>query len=549
MSRESRVARWLLCWASLAFAPALGAQTLVLRVIEDSTRQPLPGVVVRLHSGPKVVATGLTRENGTVTLRAPSPGGYEISAARIGHEGFGPAAIEVAAGSRNEVIVMPRDVRTLPPIVVTSGSRCAGGPGSSAAAALWEEVRTALTANAVTASEGRVTLDAVRLERDLTPDKVFLRERVIRRSLTTGQPFVAEDPDSLLRRGYVYKSGDSVHYAAPDAALLLTDAFIEGHCFTARNDGPPGARLGLAFAPVPGRELPDVEGVLRINEVTRELRFIDYTYTRLGREEGLGGPGGRVEFERLEDGSWIVKEWAITMPLVGRVRPTGQPEAPVERYRLLGWIEAGGRAAVRREARPDLLVSGITSTVSGFVYDSLAGAPLVGAVVSIDGESDSLSVNTDGAGRFTIRIPGSGPRLLRVSHEKLGIVSDSSVRDIRLHPDQPVEVYVAVPTVGRFARTLCGGELASMGQTGIIGIVRDGRQQPREGAQIRATWFGNPGANQYGRRDLDSKSIGRGIFTFCGLPPTGVTLELDGVKTSLRLERGKYQWVELPRIR
>jgi len=500
---------------------------------------------VRLHSGPRVVQTGLTRENGSVTLRAPAPGRYEISAARIGHEGFGPVSIDVGEGSQVQVIVMPRGVRMLPPIVVTSASRCAGGPGSAAAAALWEEVRTALTANAVTAREGRVMLDVVRVERDLSPDRLFLRERVINRHVTTSQPFVAEHPDTLFARGYVYKLGDSVHYAAPDAALLLTDAFLDGHCFTAKNDGPPGARLGLAFVPVPGRNLPDVEGVLRIDEGTRELRYLEFTYTRLGKEEGLGGPGGRVAFQRLEDGSWIVNDWTLTMPVVGRVRPVGQPTGPVERYRLLGWIEAGGRAAVHRTSNPVPLAKAVSSTVRGTVYDSLVGAPLAGARISIDGESDSIDVSTDASGRFEIIVPGSGPRLLRVTHEKLGIVEDGSTRDVVLTPVQPVEIAVFVPPVGRFARTLCGRELANSGQTGIIGIVHDANRHPTEGAVIHATWFTQVHLNRIDRHGLDTKSISRGIFTFCGLPPTGVTLEVDGVKTSVRLERGRYQWVEL----
>ena len=33
----------------------------------------------------------------------------------------------------------------------------------------------------------------------------------------------------------------------------------------------------------------------------------------------------------------------------------------------------------------------------------------------------------------------------------------------------------------------------------------------------------------------------------CDMPPTGITLELDGEKTSIYLVRGQYQWVELAR--
>jgi hypothetical protein len=180
----------------------------------------------------------------------------------------------------------------------------------------------------------------------------------------------------------------------------------------------------------------------------------------------------------------------------------------------------------------------VTSIVTGIVYDSLLSAPLAGAVVSIDGESDSLNVSSDAAGRFVMAVPGSGRRLLRVTHEKLGVVADNSTRDIILAPGKPVELSIFVPPIARFARTLCAGELANPGQTGIIGIARDANQTPMEGAVIRAT---------HDRRVLDTRTASRGIFTFCGLPPTGVTLDFDGVRTSVRLERGKYQWVELAR--
>jgi hypothetical protein len=86
-----------------------------------------------------------------------------------------------------------------------------------------------------------------------------------------------------------------------------------------------------------------------------------------------------------------------------------------------------------------------------------------------------------------------------------------------------------------------------VGQTGIIGIVRDAEQRPADGVVVRATWFTRGPANHLDRRNLETKSVARGIFTYCGLPPTGVTLELDGEKTSVWLERGKYQWVELTR--
>jgi hypothetical protein len=502
-------------------------------------------VVVRLATGSRVVATGLTGETGRATLGVPAPGRYQLTAARIGHEGFGPIDIEIGAGAQSHLVVMPRTARMLPPLVVTSGSACTSVSGGGAtAAALWEEVRTALTANALTASEGRVELRVLRFEQDLSPDKVFLRERVIRRHTTRGQPFVAEDPQSLLSRGFVYRIGDSVHYAAPDASLLLNEAFVEGHCFSARGDGPPGATLGLAFSPIPGRKIPDVRGTLWLDAASHELRHLEFTYTGLDREQGLGGPGGRVEFQRLANGSWIVRDWTLAMPVVGRVRAVGQPDAAVERYRLLGWLVAGGRATVNVVGALDASRENVVSIVKGQAIDSLVGGPLVGAVVSIDGEPDSIS--TDAEGRFLLPVRGAGPRVLRVQHDRLGLVPDNSTQDVVLDAARPAEVIVSVPPIQRFVRTLCGG---TAGETGILGIVRGADQVPAVGVDIRAYFFTRGPPEHIDKRDLETRSIARGIFTYCSLPPTGVTLELDGQKTSQRLERGKFVWLELTRPR
>jgi hypothetical protein len=223
----------------------------------------------------------------------------------------------------------------------------------------------------------------------------------------------------------------------------------------------------------------------------------------------------------------------------------GQPDGPVERLRLQGWLEAGGRAAVRRAARPVDFTTRNTSVVTGTVYDSLLNAPLAGAIVSVDGEPDSLRVSSDATGRFVLAIPGAGPRLLRVSHAKLGIVVDNSSREVVLSPSRAADIAVSVPPIARFARTFCAGELSEPGQTGIIGIVRGAKGEPREGVLIHLSWFTARAGNQIVRRSLDTRSVSRGLFTFCGLPATGITVDLDGVKTTVRLERGKYQWVEL----
>jgi hypothetical protein len=131
-----------------------------------------------------------------------------------------------------------------------------------------------------------------------------------------------------------------------------------------------------------------------------------------------------------------------------------------------------------------------------------------------------------------------------VLHDRLGLVSDNSTQEVVLAPGRPAEIRVDVPSVARFAKTLCGSKA---GESGVLGIVRGADGRPQEGTQLRAWWFSRGPTNHMDRRDIGTNTVERGLFTFCDLPPTGVTLELDGEKTSVRLLRGQYQWVELAR--
>jgi hypothetical protein len=286
-----------------------------------------------------------------------------------------------------------------------------------------------------------------------------------------------------------------------------------------------------------------VRGTLWLDPASRELRYLEFTYTGLGKEEGLGNPGGRLDFERLENGAWIVREWTLAMPRVGRIRYTaGQPELPPDRYKVLGWLVAGGRAGVAAERNA---WSEVVSELRGRVLDSLQGAPLAGALVVIDGEPDSTV--TDSAGHFRLTIRGAGPRLVRVEHVRLGIVPDNSTQEVRLAADQPAVVTVSVPPVERFARALCAGEA---GEGGILGIVRARDGTPQAGATVRASWFTQVGARvALGTRDLETKSGARGIYTFCNLPlRTAIKIEGGGHAATVSIDRGHFRWLELPPV-
>ena len=316
------------------------AQRLEVELRDESTRAPVVGAIVRLLRGAVTVAEALSNEQGRVVLRVPA-GTYRLQAARIGHTAHVADSVTLGPGEtlRKELIMLWSPVE-LPAIEVTGTTTCRAAGGADAGV-LWEEVRKTLTANVITQRERRVSLRVLEFERELSRAGRPLREHTAISRVTTGQPFRSLPVELLVSQGFVTRLEEDLLFAAPDAALLLSDAFTATHCFRAVR-GRDGL-VGLAFEPVPDRRVPDVEGRLWLDPATGALRFLEYLYTGLESPYQEAGPGGRLEFRLLPTGSWIVSYWHIRMP---RFQPRVRREAGLTRsvLELVGYLERGGRA-------------------------------------------------------------------------------------------------------------------------------------------------------------------------------------------------------------
>lgn len=519
------------------------AQAVEVRVVEDSTRRPLEGVVVRLVREGRAVAMGLSAANGRVRLGAPA-GEYQLLASRIGHESPPPVILTLAAGAVLErIIVMPVAIRMLPTLVVTGDTRCERRPGGGTlAAGLWEEVQTALTAQQITADQGLELLHVINYEQDLSATGELLRERMLGATVTTGRPFAALPASQLVADGFVQRGRDGTTYAAPDADVLLHESFVATHCFRVEEHSGDRDLIGLSFEPAGAPRRPDVRGTLWVDRGTRELRYLEYGYVGLVPPDDLGDPRGRVEFERLPAGTWIIREWFIRMPRVAERRLA--PTEIGDRFQLLGHVVRGGRV---RRGEPATVTISARSLIQGVAFDGLAGRPLAGAVVSIDGEPDSTI--TDAEGGFRLEVNGAGPRVLRASHPRLGIVADNSAQEVRLRAGQVTTVEVVVPPVERFARVFCGEAPDAGGALGQL-LERSGR--PLEGVRIRAMWLVSVREQGARHRTEETVTGARGLFAFCDLPARRqVTLQaLSSAGTVVAsamvdLGRGEWQWVEM----
>ena len=324
----------------------LAPQVVVGQVVDAASAAPVgEGFVVLLDEQGREIARTLTGGDARFLLRAPGPGRYQLRSERIGYVALvGPAFTLEQDQTLTHQLPVTALALQLAAVEITGRTTCRLNPDRAlATAAVWEEVRKALAAAVWTARQPAYRYRAVEYRRDWefargarteTSDTLVGHWRAL---------WVSRPAAELAERGYIRTEGDSTVYDGPDAGVIQDSTFLGSHCFTLASRSASGAaQVGLAFEPEPRRRLPDVRGILWIDQRTGELRVLDYHYTRV--PEGLDDDriGGKIEFLRLPSGAWIVQRWQIRMPRVGLEMfrlPSGYEE---RRLRVLGFRERGG---------------------------------------------------------------------------------------------------------------------------------------------------------------------------------------------------------------
>jgi hypothetical protein len=347
---------------ALSLVPAGAAgQTVVGRVIEEGVSRPLGGAFVVLED-----AAGARREavladdDGRFVLRAPSAGRYRLVARRIGYEDVASEAFVLAEGETVERILAVR-VRAidLEGIRAEVGRRCRRRPETDTQTArLWEEARKALEITDWAEAEQALRFHIIRYRRELDAAtlRVTATEETGRRGTYDRSPYRSIAAERLESGGYIQpasRRGQWDHFA-PDAEVLLSESFLDTHCFRVDPDGSED-RVGLAFEPVTGRSVPDIEGVLWLDRRSAELDRLEFRYVGLPYPHGdWPQVGGRVEFERLATGMWVVRRWHIRMPLSAE-RTGGYGNDP-QRLRLRSLVEDGAEVVQVRTRSGEVLI-------------------------------------------------------------------------------------------------------------------------------------------------------------------------------------------------
>jgi len=504
----------------------------------------------------RTLAHVLTRSgSGLFLLRALVPGQYRVRADRIGYtstfSGFFHLAhqdtLTIELGARIEPV-------SLQGIEASADRRCRVRPEEGLAIArVWEEARKALAAAAWTQERGLHHYDMLNIRRQLddTGRRVEREDREYIR-MAAQAPYASRPADSLLAEGFARLSAEGSEFWGPDAAVLLSDAFLDTHCFRMkRHEDNPGKLVGLEFEPVPGRHVPEIVGTLWLHAASAQLQRLDFRYVNLDLHPRImrGAPGGMVEFTTLQNGMWIVPSWNLRM-----VRPGEAPDAMTGRptASLAAIIMEHGEV-LRVHDRQDIVFEGdLGGRIAGTVFDTLGvGLPL--ARVFLNGEG--TAVTTDADGRFELAHLGPYKYSVHYTHPYLEqLWYQPTPVEIELGPDltHPLHVDFEAPSLKEVLAEVCAG-VSRPGPTpmvrgeqasyrGILTIdVTDGEGRPVAGATVLTM---TPGLRPEGLDGAHVRNRGQtspsGLYRICWLP-VEVPLEVVVLNSGEDFDRGAFE--------
>jgi hypothetical protein len=315
--------------------------------------------------------------------------------------------------------------------------------------------------------------------------------------------------------------------------VLLSDRFLDSHCFFLRRDRDHDDQIGLAFEPVRGRRVPDIEGTLWIDEATSELRSLEFEYVHMPANVARGPRGGLANFHRLPNGAFVIREWSIHSPLV-RLERSGIGALATEEQRLFGLYAEGAEVLSIVDRQGSTVQKAQRGIIAGIVWDRITNEPLQGANVYLVGTN--IGATTDAGGRY--RIPNVGPGAYELSfrHERaqrFGFVADPVPLQVERGTTRTVDFVLPKNAVNTLTAEDVArlDSIASLGRS--LGIDWDSQlERPRNAAS--------------GRREV-GRILGRVVDHETDQPLAGVLVELQG--TEYRAEtndKGEFRFTSVP---
>ena len=140
-------------------------------------------------------------------------------------------------------------------------------------------------------------------------------------------------------------------YYGPDADVLFSDYFLNGHCFEiAKGKKENAGLIGLHFKSSASGHLSDIEGDLWMDPQTLGLVRLEFGYTHLPDWAPNGSAGGVLDFGKLPSGYWTILKWRMWAPIPERFQGTNF-------WHFIGYAEEGGAITKVSQRTGQLLFS------------------------------------------------------------------------------------------------------------------------------------------------------------------------------------------------
>jgi hypothetical protein len=521
MGRTQRAASTVVGVLLLSLVPAPSwAQELTGRVTDRGTGAPISAAIVELRdAGGNVVRRALTSDQGVWLLTSP---GAEVTVQieALGYTTWQSSLLPVDPTSRRRVDIglVPQPVR-LDGISVSSDRTCAIHSAAADIMLAWEEARRALRVSATALEQRLVATDGQNYSRRVSTDGLVLQQTVQPFAARFGAPFESLPAEELLRRGYVRDRGQFIEYYAPDAVVLLDDAFTAAHCFSLqRSDGEP-ARLGINFSPARRSAVAGIAGTVWLDPTTHQLLSIEFRYVNAAAVPFSDRASGSVDFRMLPNGVWIISRWMIRTPHAAGTASQMRTSQP----RLTEFLEQGGEVVAARMGSQRIVLAD-PGHVAGSVFDSTRAVPLAGADVRIAGTS--MRAASDAAGRFRIGNVPAGSYVLTVEHPRLDSLPPfpATAHRIEVTPGATSTAALSVPRLDQSSIGACpSAQQGAAPVTALFGIVSDSAGIALPGAVLHFGWTAyaetqTRGVVSAARQETTVTADGRGRYWLCGVP-------------------------------
>ena len=455
-------------------------------IVRDSaSRAPIPGAVIEmLDAQGSALGRAITNERGQYRVVLPSSG----RRLRVLRMGFRPQSLDATAGERD--IVMVAIPTLLQAMTVRDQPQCPRRSDRAEALALWEQARAALLATIVAREASPGFMRRISYRRIVGERRPMVLSQVVRMdSALADRPFAsARSASAFIREGFLTVNAGTRVFDAPDADVLLDDAFPQGYCFRlARPDAARRTQVGLAFEPARQRAgRIDVAGTLWVDSVTRTLSDLTFHYQGLSAAEEALRPGGTLTFRSMPNGLPVVDAWWLQLPAPRWARDTaaarpitfdraGRPAADELEVHEVGGVLASARWGDSTSWHAAL------GAVRGRLL--LRGAAIPNTELGLVGTD--YRVRSDGDGRFEIGDLLPGRYVFGLPDSALNAVGSELTHgqafDVRGGSTTIADMIV--PTDSSLIAAKCGDDRTN-GMVVLAGRVLTSAGQPAQRASV-----------------------------------------------------------------